>query len=79
MAVDLDRKRISLTAKKTLIESELPVVSNIDNIKVGTVTHAVIFKVFEKHLMVEFYNNVKAIVPQKEARLVPPPSLSYHF
>ena len=34
----------------------------------GLVTHAVVFKVSEKSLQVEFYNNVKALVPIREAR-----------
>jgi rRNA biogenesis protein RRP5 len=32
------------------------------------VTHAIIFKVTENHLLVEFFNNVKGFIPQKEAR-----------
>ncbi|KAF7339630.1 rRNA biogenesis protein RRP5 [Mycena sanguinolenta] len=66
LAVDPQRKRISLTAKKTLVESTFPVIATLEDAKVGTVVHAVIFKVFEKHLMVEFFNNLKAIVPARE-------------
>ncbi|KAJ6519637.1 hypothetical protein C8R45DRAFT_1204771 [Mycena sanguinolenta] len=66
LAVDPERKRISLTAKKTLVESTLPVIATLEDAKVGTVVHAVIFKVFEKHLMVEFFNNLKAVVPARE-------------
>lgn len=68
LVVDSDRKRISLTAKKTLLDSTLPILSNFDDAKVGQVIHAVVFKVCEKHLMVEFYNNIKALVPIKEIR-----------
>lgn len=57
-----------MTAKKTLIESELPRIINFEGAKIGLVTHAVVFKVLPKALMVEFYNNVKAIVPIKEIR-----------
>ncbi|KAG5647561.1 hypothetical protein DXG03_008914 [Asterophora parasitica] len=66
LVVDSDRKRISLTAKKTLLESTLPIVSTFEDAKVGLITHAVVFKVYEKHLLVEFYNNLKAMVPAKE-------------
>ncbi|RDB29525.1 rRNA biogenesis protein RRP5 [Hypsizygus marmoreus] len=66
LVVDSDRKRISLTAKKTLVESTLPILSKFEDVKPGIVTHAVIFKVYEKHLMVEFFNNLKAMVPIKE-------------
>ncbi|KAJ7102119.1 hypothetical protein B0H15DRAFT_813261 [Mycena belliarum] len=66
LVVDPDRKRISLTAKKTLVESSLPVIARLEDAKVGIVVHAVIFKAFEKHLMVEFFNNLKALVPARE-------------
>ncbi|KAK7468703.1 rRNA biogenesis protein rrp5 [Stygiomarasmius scandens] len=66
LVVDPERKRVSLTAKKTLVDSTLPVVSSIEDAKGGTVVHAVVFKVLAKSLMVEFFNNVKAVVPIKE-------------
>jgi rRNA biogenesis protein RRP5 len=56
-----------LTAKKTLVESDLPLVSCIADAQVGMVTHAVIFKVMEKRLFVEFFNNLKGSIPLKEA------------
>ena len=68
LVVDPECKRIALTAKKTLLVSDLPVLSTLEGVKVGIVAHAVVFKVLEKHLMVEFYNNLKAIVPFREAR-----------
>jgi len=70
LGVDSGRKRISLTAKKTLVDSTLPIIAKPADITIGLVTHAVIFKVYDKHLLVEFYNNMKAIVPSKEIRLV---------
>lgn len=70
LRVEPDRMRISLTAKKTLVDSTLPILSNFDDIKPGVVTHGVVFKVHEKHLMVEFYNNLKALVPLREVRYV---------
>lgn len=68
--MDAARNRVVLTAKKTLIDSTLPIISKIEDVKVGVVTHAVVFKVSEKSLQVEFFNNLKAIVPIKEARYV---------
>ncbi|TRM65942.1 hypothetical protein BD626DRAFT_612896 [Schizophyllum amplum] len=67
LVVDEARKRISLTAKKSLLDSSLPVLARYEDAQVGMITHAVVFKVHDKHLMVEFYNNVKAIVPAKDA------------
>jgi rRNA biogenesis protein RRP5 len=40
----------------------------VEDAKVGVVTHAVVFKTSEKSLQVEFFNNVKALVPIREAR-----------
>ena len=59
-----------LTAKKTLIESKHPVITKLEDAQVGALTHAVVFKASAKSLQVEFYNNLKAIVPAKEARFV---------
>jgi rRNA biogenesis protein RRP5 len=70
LVVDSDRNRISLTAKRTLLDSTLPILSDFDEVKVGTVTHAVVFKIHQKHLMVEFYNNLKASVPAREIKYV---------
>ncbi|KAL1677463.1 hypothetical protein EV122DRAFT_214020 [Schizophyllum commune] len=79
LVVDEARKRISLTAKKTLIDSTLPVLARYEDAQVGMVTHAVVFKVFDKHLMVEFYNNLKAIVPAKDAVESPDQHLADSF
>jgi rRNA biogenesis protein RRP5 len=68
LVVDPDRKRIVLTAKKTLLESDLPILSKIDDAKVGVVTHGVVVSVSEKHILVEFYNHLKAVVPIRETR-----------
>ncbi|KAH8990141.1 nucleic acid-binding protein [Lactarius hatsudake] len=67
LVVDPERKRVALTAKKTLVESDLPIVSRLEDAAVGVVTHAVIFKITEKRLLVEFFNNVKGSIPFKEA------------
>lgn len=67
LVVDAERKRIVLTSKKTLLDSPLPIVAKFEDATVGLITHAVVFKVTEKSLHVEFYNNLKAIVPAREA------------
>lgn len=58
---------MALTAKKTLVESDLPLITCAEDAQVGVVTHAVIFKIMEKRLLVEFFNNVKGSIPPKEA------------
>jgi rRNA biogenesis protein RRP5 len=67
LVVDPEKNRICLTAKKTLMESTLPIISNVADVEVGAVAHATIFKVSERYLSVEFYNGVRGIIPMKEA------------
>lgn len=64
--MDSDRNRIFLTAKKTLLDSPLPIVSKFEDVKPGLITLAVVFRTYAKHIMVEFYNNMKATIPFKE-------------
>lgn len=59
-----------MTAKKTLVESELPIITKFEEAKVGLITYAVIFRVAERRLQIEFFNNIKGSVPAKEARYV---------
>lgn len=68
LTVDPERSRVVLTAKKTLLDTTFPILTSFSDAKVGVLTHAVVFRVTDKHLMVEFFNNVKAIVPAREAR-----------
>lgn len=68
LTVDPERKRIALSAKKTLVESSLPILSEFEDARVGLVTHATVFRVTDKGLQVEFYNGLKAFVPVREAR-----------
>jgi len=49
------------------VESELPLITRVEDVQVGIVTHAVIFKITENRLFVEFFNNIKGSIPQKEA------------
>ncbi|KAF8560198.1 hypothetical protein OG21DRAFT_1401925 [Imleria badia] len=67
LTVDPERNRIVLTAKKTLLNTTFPILASFSDATVGLLTHAVIFRVTDKYLMVEFFNNVKAVVPAREA------------
>lgn len=70
LVVDPDRNRVSLTAKKTLLDSMLPIISKSEDVKVGMVTHAVVYKTYEKYIMVEFFNNMRAVIPRRETGYV---------
>lgn len=70
-AADPDRNRVALTLKKTLLNSELPVFAGIGDVKVGAVVHAVVTKVMEKGLLVDFFGGGRGLVPIGEAACVP--------
>jgi len=70
LIVEPERSRVVLTAKRTLLDTDQPILTSYEDAKVGMVTHGVIFTVSEKMLRVEFFNNVKAIIPAREARFV---------
>ena len=59
-----------LTAKKSLVESDLPIICAISDASAGLTTHGAVVKHLEKGLLIEFFGNVKAIVPLRELRLV---------
>lgn len=47
--------------------------SNIEEATTGLITNAVVFKNLDKGLLVEFYNNLRAFVPQREIKYAIPP------
>ena len=57
-----------LTAKKSLVESDSPLICKFDDAVPGLVTLGVVYKVLERCLLVEFYGNVRAVVPLREVR-----------
>ncbi|EPQ29181.1 uncharacterized protein PFL1_03468 [Pseudozyma flocculosa PF-1] len=66
LRVDPNRNRITLTLKKTLVSSELPVVATPDDARVGVITHATVSKVLDSSLLVDFFGQLRAIVPASE-------------
>ncbi|KZT35635.1 nucleic acid-binding protein [Sistotremastrum suecicum HHB10207 ss-3] len=66
LGVDAEREKIMLTAKKTLVQSELPIISNMDDVQVGMTTHGVISKILDTGVLVEFYDRIRAFVPLRE-------------
>ncbi|KAL5533988.1 hypothetical protein ACEPAG_448 [Sanghuangporus baumii] len=79
LAVDPDRKRIMLTVKKTLVESDLPIISKIEDVEAGMFTHGVVCKINEKSLLVEFYSHIRGVVPIKEVSETPITSLAESY
>ena len=62
------RKRILLTAKKSLVESDLQLITQLEDAEAGLLTHGVVSRILEKSLLVEFFNNIRAVVPVREVR-----------
>ncbi|PWN54434.1 nucleic acid-binding protein [Violaceomyces palustris] len=66
LSVDPGRNRITLTLKKSLVDSDLPVVSSIQDARVGIVTHATVSRLMETSLLVDLYGGLRALVPASE-------------
>ncbi|WFD29443.1 rRNA biogenesis protein rrp5 [Malassezia sp. CBS 17886] len=64
---DPDRNRIVLTLKRSLVQSELPFVASLDDVRVGLVTHAVVTKHLQASMLVDLGGTVRAVVPYAEA------------
>jgi len=59
-------KRVSVTLKKTLVNSNLPIVASLADAKEGLVTHAVITGMNRAGCFVTFYNGFSTFVPVGE-------------
>lgn len=80
LSVEADRKRVTLTRKKTLLESTLPVVASYAAARPGLVAHGFVVSIKSFGCIVRFYNDVKGLVPLRELSsepLVNPEELFY--
>ncbi|NWW78900.1 RRP5 protein, partial [Climacteris rufus] len=59
-------KKLILTLKKSLVQSNLPVLSNYEDAKPGLITHGFVVCAREFGCIVKFYNDVKGLVPKNE-------------
>ena len=55
-----------LTHKKTLVESSLPLITDLSNAKPGVSSHGFITAIKDFGCLVAFYNNIKGLVPRSE-------------
>ncbi|CAL9220483.1 unnamed protein product [Arabidopsis halleri] len=58
-------KRITVTYKKTLVKSKLPILSSYTDATEGLVTHGWITKIEKHGCFVRFYNGVQGFVPSR--------------
>ncbi len=57
--LDPEEKRCILTAKKTLIRSDLPLIDSFDNLSLGQETYGTVVSIQSYGLLVSFLNDLK--------------------
>jgi len=63
LSVNAEKKRLKLTHKKTLVTSELPIITDYHEVTRGMKVHGYIDRIGEFGLIVRFYNGVKGLAP----------------
>ncbi len=63
---DSSRRRLHLTLKKTLVNSEEKMIYNYEGANVGDITHATILHLFAKGAIVQFFGQLKGFLPIAE-------------
>ncbi|KAI8342777.1 hypothetical protein BC941DRAFT_368731 [Chlamydoabsidia padenii] len=66
LVVDEERRKVVLTLKKSLVNSDLPLIESHDTAELKMATHGVIISVLDHGCVVGFYNNVTAFCPAGE-------------
>ena len=63
LSINAEKKRLKLTHKKTLVTSELPIITDYHEVTRGMKVHGYIDRIGEFGLIVRFYNGVKGLAP----------------
>ncbi|CAL8358644.1 unnamed protein product, partial [Boreogadus saida] len=71
LSVEADKRRVTLTRKKALLTSTLPVVSSYAAARPGLVAHGCVVSIKSFGCIVRFYNEVKGLVPLRELSAEP--------
>ncbi|KAI9148007.1 ribosomal RNA processing RRP5 [Paramyrothecium foliicola] len=66
LSLNLSRKRIRLTLKKTLVNSELPVIKSYDEVSVGMQVLGTIMKLQSNGAHIQFYGSLRGFLPISE-------------
>ncbi|XP_057307002.1 protein RRP5 homolog [Hydractinia symbiolongicarpus] len=69
LTVKAETRGLVLTNKKTLVNSELPIITSLEDAKVGDVTHGFVSDIKSFGLFVKFYNGVRALLPKSQINL----------
>jgi rRNA biogenesis protein RRP5 len=68
--VDEERNRVTLTLKKSLIDSELSILTRLEDAKIGLVTPGVVAKILPKSVIINYFGGLRGTVSLREARHV---------
>ncbi|KAI9790581.1 MAG: rRNA biogenesis protein rrp5 [Piccolia ochrophora] len=66
LSVDFDKRQIRLTLKKSLVNSETPIVKSYDNVVPGTQCVGSLINILPTGAVVQFYGRVRAFLPKSE-------------
>lgn len=66
LRVDPVRRRVILTLKKTLIQSDLPLITDYQNVNVGMSVHGYVHKITEHGCIIAFYGQMRGFCPRSE-------------
>ncbi|XP_053245269.1 protein RRP5 homolog isoform X1 [Podarcis raffonei] len=61
-----EARKLLLTLKRTLVNSQLPALSSYEDAKPGLITHGFVACAREFGCIVKFYNDIKGLVPKNE-------------
>lgn len=56
---DLSKKSLVLTAKRSLVNTQLPLLTDLSQLEAGLQTEGYVIKTYSKGVLVGFYANVK--------------------
>ena len=68
--MDADKQRISLTLKKSLVGSKLPVAVDFAAVRKNMQLDGVVSKIMDKALLVDLFGGLRALVPIADAAYV---------
>ncbi|KZT52546.1 hypothetical protein CALCODRAFT_441411 [Calocera cornea HHB12733] len=67
LAVDPEHGKLTLTCKKSLLNSDLPIIAKLEDAKPDMIADAVVFKLLASGALIMFYGGVKGFIPLREA------------
>ncbi|KAI9248279.1 hypothetical protein BDA99DRAFT_542639 [Phascolomyces articulosus] len=63
LSVDPGKRRVYLTLKRSLLETNLPLIKDWESLEEGVVSHGTIISIRDRGATVRFYNNISGFVP----------------